>query len=344
MGRVVWLVALVACSSGGAPGETGGNGADGAAPPPVPLKLGYFPNLTHAPAMVALENGLVADLAPVATVDVATFNAGPSAVEALLSGALDVSFIGPNPAINAYVKSRGNAVRVISGSTSGGVSLVVQPEINGSADLKGKSVGTPQLGNTQDVALRAWLQRNGLSSELAGGGDVKVLPQENAQSLEAFRQGQLAGAWLPEPWATRLVVEGHGKVLVDERDLWPEGRFVIVHLLARTDYLAEHPAVIDRLLDEHLEALAFIEAHPDEAKGLVNRSLERLTGKPIADDVLAAAWPRMAFTDDPLPSTLRKSAEDAVSVGLLDLEGVHIDGLYDLTFLDRARARRKGAP
>jgi NitT/TauT family transport system substrate-binding protein len=190
------------------------------AAPPV-LRLGYFANVTHAPA-IWRRAGLPAEaLGPGVKLELRTFNAGPEAVEAIFSDALDISYIGPNPAINAFAQSGGEAIRIVAGATSGGAALVVNPKISAPAQLKGTRLATPQRGNTQDVALRAWLAENGLASDLEGGGDVSILPQANAQTLETFRAGEIQGAWVPEPWATRLVLEGGGSVLVDERTLWP---------------------------------------------------------------------------------------------------------------------------
>ncbi|MBL8976754.1 MAG: ABC transporter substrate-binding protein, partial [Myxococcales bacterium] len=202
------LAALVVAACGGGSSEPS-------------LRLGYFPNITHAAALVGVSDGIFARQLGAIKLETFTFNAGPAAIEALLSGSLDASYVGPNPAINAFVKSRGEAVRIIAGATSGGAFLVVRPEISSAADLRGQAVASPQLGGTQDVALRSWLATQGLKTDTSGGGDVSVVPQENAQTLERFRDGKLAGAWVPEPWASRLVLEGGGKVLVDERDLWP---------------------------------------------------------------------------------------------------------------------------
>ena len=188
----------------------------------VDLRLGYQPNLTHATALVAVRKGILAgDLGSSVTLRTSTFGAGPDEVEALLSNSIDAAYLGPNPAINAFLQSRGQAVRIISGATSGGAALVVRPSISTPADLRGRTLATPQLGNTQDVALRYWLNRNSLRTTKEGGGDVSIHPQDNAQTLQTFRQGQIDGAWVPEPWATRLVLEGGGRVLQDERDLWP---------------------------------------------------------------------------------------------------------------------------
>ncbi len=305
----------------------------------VELRLGYFPNLTHATAIVGVNGGAFAQaLGPDVKLTTSTFNAGPEAVEALFGGALDATFIGPNPAINAYAKSGGEAIRIIAGATSGGASLVVKPEINSPADLQGKTLATPQLGNTQDVALRAWLEDNGLAADATGGGDVSIQPQENAATLDAFKSGSVDGAWVPEPWATRLVQEGGGKVLVDERSLWPDGRFVTTHLVVRTEYLDEHPDVVKRLLEGEVAATDQVNADPAAAQVAVNEGIKAVTGKALADNVLSAAWPNLEFTYDPIASSLRTSADHAQAVGLLD--PVDLGGIYDLTLLNQVLAEQ----
>jgi NitT/TauT family transport system substrate-binding protein len=262
------------------------------------------------------------------------FNAGPAETEALFSGAIDATYIGPNPAINAFAKSNGQAVRIISGATSGGAFLVVNPSINSAADLKGKKIASPQLGNTQDVALRSWLKSQGLKTDTQGGGDVSIVPQDNATALAAFESGAIAGAWEPEPWATRMVQEGKGKVLVDERTLWPGGQFVTTELMVRTAFLKEHPDVVQHLLEGQVAATDFINANPAEAKTLANQALQQATGKALSQSVLDAAWPHMTFTDDPLAASLRTGADNAKAVGLLDSK-TKLDGLFDLTLLNK---------
>lgn len=306
------------------------------------MRLGFFPNVTHATALVGLEAGIFARaLGDGVTLKPMAFNAGPAAVEALFSDALDIAFIGPNPTLNAFIRSKGEAVRVVAGATSGGAAFVVRPEIASIDDLRGKKLASPQLGNTQDVALRRWLQTQGLRADPVGGGDVAVVPQDNAQTLAAFRAGQIAGAWVPEPWATRLVLEGGGRVLVDERDLWPGGQFVTTLVVVRTAFLRRHPDVVERLLRGHVEATAFVNARPGEAQRLVIEAIERTTGQRLSDPVVAAAWRNLTFTYDPLPATLRKVAADAAALGLLDLgalerAGVGLDALYDLRPLNNA--------
>jgi NitT/TauT family transport system substrate-binding protein len=326
---------IAACGSGDDSPAASAGGA------PVTVRLGFFPNITHATALVGLEKGIFAQSLGADRLETKAFNAGPAAVEALFAGALDATYIGPNPAVNAFVKSKGDAVRIISGATSGGASFVVKPEIAAAADLKGRKVASPQLGGTQDVALRSWLRSQGLRTDTSGGGDVTVLPQENAQTLETFRSGTIAGAWVPEPWASRLVQEGGGKVLVDEASLWPEGRFVTTHLVVRTDFLRKHPGAVRRLLQGQVAANAFVNANPTEAQALANQAIEKATGKKLAPAVIESAWSRLAFTNDPVAASLRTSAEHATAVGLLPK--VDLDGIYDLVALN-AVLQERGEP
>jgi len=340
-GLAAGLLALAllgaACGSGSSAGTA--KTAGGRVAAPVVLRLGYFPNLTHATAIAGVEKGFFADkLGPGVQLKTSLFNAGPAAVEALFSDALDATYIGPNPAINAFVKSNGAAVRIVAGATSGGALLVVKPTVAGAADLKGRTIASPQLGNTQDVALRTWLAAQGLKTETSGGGDVHVGPQDNAQALEAFKSGAIAGAWEPEPWATRMVQEGGGKVLVDERSLWPGGQFVTTQLLVRTAYLQAHPDVIERLVEGHVAATDYLNAKPAEARGVVNAGIAKLTGKALPDAVVTAAWNNLTFTVDPVAASLRQGAANAQTAGLLD-KSVKLDGIYDLTILDRVLGR-----
>ena len=336
-------VLFVACSAqaGADSGAAGSGGPSGGAPQGT-LKLGYFPNITHATAIVGVESGIFQKaLGPGVTLTVSSFNAGPAASEALLNGAIDATFIGPNPAINAFAKSRGAAIRIVAGATSGGAYLVVKPEITSAADLRGKKIASPQLGNTQDVALRTWLADNGLVATKEGGGDVSILPQDNAQTLDTFKSGQIDGAWVPEPWATRLVQEGGGKVIVDEKTLWPGGQYVTTHLIVRTDYLQAHPDIIRALLAGEIEANDLVNRDPAQAQALTNQGIKKITSKSIADKVMTAAWPNLTFTVDPIASSLQASADHATKVGLLD--SVDLTGIYDLTLLNEL-LRAAGKP
>ncbi len=326
------LLAATACGDDDDTPEASGGGGDTAADVPA-LRLGYFPNLTHAPALVGVDQGIFEDaLEGEATLETSTFNAGPEAVEALFADALDASFIGPNPAINAFAQSDGEAIRIVSGSTSGGAYLVVREGINAPADLAGTTLASPQLGNTQDVALRSWLQEEGFETDEAGGGDVSIEPQANGDALAAFVAGDIDGAWVPEPWATRMIQEGGGRVLVDEATLWPEGEYVTTHLIVRTEYLEENPEAVKALLEGTVDAIEATEQDPEAAKTSANAQLEELTDAPLDEAVLDAAWENLTFTADPIATSLQTGAEDAEAVGLLD--PVELDGIYDLTLLN----------
>lgn len=301
--------------------------------PAAELRLGYFPNVTHATAVYGDAAGVFAEELGDTRLSTQQFNAGPSAVEALFGGALDATYIGPNPAINAFIKSRadGGAVRIIAGATSGGASLVVKPGITDVTDLAGTTIATPQTGGTQDIALRHYLGENGYEVDESGAGEVTVLAQENPVTLTAFLAGDVDGAWVPEPWASRLVVEGGGTVLVDERDLWPGGDFVTTHLVVRTQYLEDHPETVRRLIEGSVEANRQINADPARAKQVVNAALDELTGKPLAPAVLDRAFAGIRSTDDPIASSLATSAEHAFGTGLL--EKADLTGIYDLALL-----------
>lgn len=306
---------------------------------PAQVRMGVFPNVTHAPALVGVQEGyLESGLAEGTSLDVSYFNAGGEAVEAIFSDAIDVTFIGPNPAINAWATSEGEAVRIIAGSTSGGAALVVNPSIESPEDLAGTTLASPALGNTQDVALRAWLAEQGYQTEVSGGGDVSVRPLANPDILQSFQAGELDGAWVPEPWATRLVNEGGGQVLVDEAELWPEGQFVTTHLLVRTEFLEDHPDVVRSLLSGHLDALEAIEADPEAAQTSVLDAIEEISGTRLDEATIAGAWENLTFTHDPIASSLAESAEDATGAGLLD--PVDLEGIHDLTILNELLVER----
>ncbi len=307
------------------------------------VKLGFFPNITHAPALIAIHDGLFTKaLGDGVKLTTATFNAGTDAIQAVLTGAIDISYIGPNPTINGFSQSHGQAVRVIAGAASGGAALVVKPTITTAADLKGKKIATPSLGNTQDVALRYWLKQQGLATDPRGGGDVHIVPEKNSVTTQAFAQGAIDGAWVPEPYATTLVRKSGGHVLVDERTLWPQGRFVTTNIIVRTDFLTKHADVVEKILEGHVAALAKIHQDPAGAQASFNAELASLTGQEVKAEATAAAWKNLEFTADPLPATLLASAQHASDVGLLDLAqftaagGVH--ALYDLAPLNQALA------
>ncbi len=305
----------------------------------VTLRFGYFPNVTHAPAIVGVDTRAFQEaLGPNVTLETATFNAGTEAIEALFGEAIDATFIGPNPAINGFAETDGEILRIVAGSTSGGASLVVSEDVTDAAQLAGTTIASPALGGTQDVALRAWLADNGFETDLSGGGDVEIINQANGDTLTAFQEGDIAGAWVPEPWATRLVLEGGGHVLVDERDLWPAGEFVTTHLIVATEFLEEHPDVIKNLLVGLVATIDTIGEDPEAAQAATNDGIEALTENRLADETIAGAWEHLHFTVDPIASSLQESADDAIAVELL--EPVELDGIYDLTLLHEVLAER----
>jgi NitT/TauT family transport system substrate-binding protein len=299
---------------------------------PVTVRLGYFPNITHATALVGVAKGIYAQKLGTDKLETQTFNAGPAAVEALFAKAIDATYVGPNPAINAWAQSNGSAIKIIAGATSGGAALVVKPDITKASDLKGKKIATPQLGNTQDVALKYWLKQQHLNVDATTGtGDLTVVPQDNGITLQLFQSGDIAGAWVPEPWVTRLVQEGGGKVLVDEKSLWPGGNFVTTQLVVRTAFLKQHPDAVKRLLAGHVAATDYVNDHPTEAQTAANAEIERITGKKLAAGVVAAAWKNLHFTNNPIASSLKTGAKHAEAIGLL--KHVDLTGIYDLTLL-----------
>ena len=328
---VTILTLAAACADSADPAQRSG--------PASTLRLGYFANLPHAAAIVGVDKRFIPDALGGTRLETQIFDAGPAVVEALFAGALDVAYLGPNPAINAFGQSDGEAVRIIAGATSGGAQLVVREGIDNASDLRGKTLATPQLGNTQDVALRAWLTGHGLRNSIRGGGDVSISPTRNADTLQLFQDGRLDGAWVPEPWASRLVLEAGAEVLVDEKDLWPGGRFVTTHLLVRTEFLEQHPETVEALLRGHVDAVQWITDHPDEAKNVANAGLDTLTGRPLAPEVLDRAWQNLTVTVDPIAASLQRSADDAVAAGVAE-EEVDLNGIYDLVIVNRILTER----
>jgi NitT/TauT family transport system substrate-binding protein len=319
---------LIGCSAEAAPSAA-----------PTVTHLGYFPNITHAAAIAGVAKGYFAEaLGGAANLQTLTFNAGPDAVTAILSGSLDASFVGPNPAINAFVKSNGEAIRIVSGATSGGAFFVVRDGINSTQDLKGKKIATPQLGNTQDVALRSWLTANGLTADTQGGGDVSIMPQSNSQTLQAFEAGQIDGAWVPEPWATRMIQEGGAHVLVDERDLWPNGQYVTTLLIVRADFLQQHRDVVKHLIEGLLNATDYVNGQSTDAQAAVGDALSQLTGTTLPAGVLSTAWGNLTFTMDPIAASLQKSADEAKALGFLDSSD--LTGIFDLSVLNEVLTER----
>ncbi|MCX3059301.1 aliphatic sulfonate ABC transporter substrate-binding protein [Streptomyces beihaiensis] len=298
------------------------------------VTIGYFGNLTHATALVGHRKGFFQKELKGTQAKYQIFNAGPSEVEALNAGSVDIGWLGPSPAVNGFTKSDGKDLRIIGGSASGGVKLVVNPKkIRSTADVKGKKIATPQLGNTQDVALLNWIARQGWSVDAnSGKGDVSVVRTDNKITPDAFRNGSIDGAWVPEPTASRLVAEG-GKVLLDESDLWPDKKFVITNIVVSQKFLKAHPDVVEAVLRGSVRTNAWINSHRTAARAAANEQLARDTGAPLPTDVVEPAWKSIRFTDDPLAGTLRDEADHAVEAGLLDRPD--LTGIYDLKPLNK---------
>lgn len=322
---------LTACGGDDAEAAAGTD-ANGLSTAPA-VNFGYFANVTHAAPLIGLDQGFFEDELGDTTLNTQTFNAGTAAIEAMFGGALDITYIGPNPAINAYGESDGEAIRIIAGATSGGAQLVVRGGIDSPEDLAGTTLATPALGNTQDVALRAWLTENGLENSVEGGGDVTISPTPNADTLALFQAGDFDGAWLPEPWASRLVLEAGATVLLDEKELWPDGQFVTTHLIVRTEFLEQYPGTVQAILRAHVQAVRYAEDNPDEAKTEVNEGIEAEIGEALSEEVLDRSWDNLTITLDPVATSLQKSADDAVTAGTAE-DPVDLNGIYDLSFLN----------
>ena len=284
------------------------------------IRIGYFANITHAQALVGRANGqFEKDLGPGVRIEWKAFNAGPSAIEALFAGAIDMTYVGPNPAVTGYVRSQGQAVRLIAGAASGGASLVVREGsgIKTASDFHGRKVATPQQGNTQDVALRAWLRANGMKPR-EKGGDVQVLPISNADQLTLFLKGQL--------------------------DLWPNHQFAITGLVVQPKFLKEHPDIVKNFLRAHVELTDWISKNPDQAKQIMNQQLQKETGKSLSAEVMNDAFSRLQVTYDPIRASILKSTQQAFDEGFLGRTQPNLSGFYDLTLLNEVLREKKASP
>jgi len=344
VGAVATALILNACA---APAATpaADNTAAPAASTPTTVRLAYFPNFTHAAALVGMAQGTFQKAwGKNVKIDVKTFNAGPALIEALLAGEIDLGYVGPSPAINGYVKSKGEALRVIVGASSGGALFVVRPEANikSAKDLDGKRIATPQKGGTQDIALRHYVQVNGLKTA-EEGGTVQILPTQNPDILTLFQKGELDGAWVPEPWGTRLLQEANGEVFIDERKEWPDGKFITTLVVVSNKFLTEHPDLVKQFLEAHIDTVKFIQDKPDEAKVITNKEIERITTKPLRDKVIDAAFKNVDFTYEPLASTLYTGADFAFDLGFLGDDKPDLSGIYDVSLLNEV-LKAKGLP
>ena len=300
------------------------------------LRIGYRPNMNDAQAVIGLGIGDYQKELGNIQIQTQVFNAGPSAIEALFANRVDVTYVGPNPAINGYIKSDGKGLRVIAGATSGGAVFVVRSDagINSVNDLGGKKFASPQLGNTQDVALRSFLIKNGFKTS-DNGGTVQVIPAANPDIFTMMLKKEIDGAWVPEPWGTKLEKEANGTIFVDERDLWPNGKFATSLIVVRTEYLQAHPDIIKKLLEAHVDETNWINNNKDDAIVAFNDQLEKLTGKKLPSDELKEAFSRMELTYDPVKDSLYKSADDAYNLGFLGNQKPDLSNIFDLRILNQ---------
>ncbi|WP_291982549.1 ABC transporter substrate-binding protein [Luteitalea sp.] len=331
---VLSLVPVVACGSSSAPASDGS----------VTVTVAHLPNLTNATALVAVADGRLRTALAPHTLDVTPFSAGPQLIEALLAGEVDIAYVGPSPALNGFVKSRGAALRVIAGASSGGSLFVVRPEagIRTPADLAGKRIATPQRGGTQDIALRFLVKGAGLRTS-DEGGTVAVVPMQPADILTVFQRGQIDGAWTAEPWCTRLMQEAGATVWFDERTRWPEGRFATTHVIVATPFLERHPDIVRAFLRAHVEATQFVVDHPADAQRVVNAEIKRITTAALPARVLETAFRHVDFTWDPLADTVAVMADHAHQLGFLGDAAPDLQQLYALDPLNDV-LREKGLP
>ncbi|GAB2740604.1 ABC transporter substrate-binding protein [Arthrobacter bambusae] len=344
IGIAVGLVLLIGAGAAVASVVAKNNETQAAAStsPAAELRLGYFGNVTHAPALVGVSKGIIAGKLGGTKLSTQIFNAGPAAVEALNAGAIDAAYLGPNPAINSFVQSKGASISIIAGAASGGAQLVVKPGINTAADLKGKTLASPQLGGTQDVALRAWLGKQGLKTNPNGGGDVAINPTDNAQTLKLFQDGKLDGAWLPEPWASRLVLQAGGKVLVDEKDLWDKGQFPTTILIVSKKFAADHPQTVTALLQGHEASVNWLNtASAADKAAAINAALKATAGSTLPADVIDRSLKNITFTVDPLAGTYKKLLQDGVDAGIT--KPADINGIFDLRALNSVTGQKTSA-
>ncbi|MFP2906492.1 ABC transporter substrate-binding protein [Pyxidicoccus sp. 3LFB2] len=301
--------------------------------PDAPLRLGFFPNITHAQALVGNAEGAFGSQPGVGRLEVKQFNAGPAAMEALVAGSLDVSYVGSGPAINTFLKA-GRELRIISGAVNGGAVLVVR-NVKSAEELKGKKLATPQLGNTQDISLRYWLKQKGLVTNLQGTGDVQIVPLSNPDILGQYINGGIEGAWVPEPWGARMVAEAGGHILVDERDLWPDRRFPTTVIVTTRKVLETQRPRIVALLRVHVQLTERWQKDPASFTTSVNAAFGRLTSKPMPANIITESFSRLEPSLDPVPSALAAAAQHAKDLGFTT--DADINGLVDLSVLNEVR-------
>lgn len=333
------LLLILALSACGSSSPSTGNGTTSN---PVTLNLGYFANLTHSVALVGVGNNIFKnDLGSTVSLKTKTFNAGPAEIQALLAGSIDIAFVGPSPAISGYTQSHNTALKVIAGASSAGVEFVVQANenITSASQLAGKKIADPQKGGTQDVALRYYLQQNGLKSS-DQGGNVQIESTDNASILNLFIEGKIDGAWMPEPWATRLQVEGKGKVFLNESSLWPGGQFATTIVVVRQAFYTAHPEIVKNFLTGAVDTVEYIKENPAKAADVANAQIKAITGSPVKSNELTPAFNDLAITYDPLASTITAQATRSYALGFVSSKP-DLSAFYNLGPLNAVLSAKK---
>lgn len=305
---------------------------------PRRLRIGHLSNLTHGVALAGIARGTFARHLSGTRIEREVFDNGPAVVRALLAGALDIAYLGPNPAITAWVRTKGRGVRLVAGGAQNGAALVARPDIASLDALRGHAVSTPQSGGTQDVALKTLLAAHGVPTG-AGARDVETLWMGNAQTLDQFRQGRLAASYQAEPWVSRLVVEAGAHVLVDERDSWPSRHFATTSVLASQDVLERAPEQVERLLGAHVETVQWLREHREEAATLLDAEIAALRGAKLKPAVMTRAMANVEFSWDPMVENIEQVAEHTWRTGGIDPRP-DLRGLADLAPLNRVLAAR----
>lgn len=294
------------------------------------IRVAYFPNISHAVPIVGIENGFFSNqIGNNTVIEPLLFDSGPQVIESIFAGSVDIAYVGPGPAINGFLKSEQHNVKILSGAASGGVSFIVHPDskIKSVADFEGKRIAAPQIGNTQDISLRTYLSDNGLKPA-EKGGSVVVLNTGSSDIYILFAKGDIDAAWVPEPTATILVQQLGGTRLFNEKELWPEDKFASVVLIAREEYVNEHPEIIRKWLEAHQQTVTWINSNKEETRTIFIDFMKDEMGKSLPDELIDESLSNLEITSDPIVSSINTIAKRADSLGYLGRHGYDLDGLF----------------
>lgn len=294
------------------------------------VRVALFANVGHAAPIIGLEKGFFKyTIGDQTAIEYSVFDSGPQVIEAMFSNSIDLGYVGPGPALNGFLKSNGEKIKILSGAASGGSSFVVSPksQIKSVKDFSGKKIASPQIGNSQDVSLRQYLEQNGLKP-VEKGGTVYVINIQNPDIYTLFSKGDLDAAWVPEPWASRLVLELNGTRLFHEEDLWPDKKFSTVLLIGRTDFIKNHPNITHDWIEAHQKSIDWINKNPNDTQTIFNQFLKKSTGKTLPENILRESFSNIQFTSDPLKESVLTFAKRAYDLGYLGRHGYNLDGLF----------------